>query len=158
MSLRLHPAARADLDDRPAFLKAGLQALGLEDEAMVAAVLDTLTASERPAPWGGYWGEADGRAVGLCAFKAAPDTRGEVEIAYMTFPDCEGRGFAGAMARALVETARAGGAAAVVAHTLPADGPSCSVLRRAGFAHGGSVIDPEDGEVWAWRLQLAKGD
>ena len=40
--------------------------------------------------------------VGACAFRSLPRS-GEVEIAYFTFPEFEGRGFATEMARHLIQ-------------------------------------------------------
>lgn len=31
---------------------------------------------------------------------------------------------------------------------------STGVLRRSGFHRDGSAIDPEEGEVWRWRIDL----
>ncbi len=114
-----------------------------------------LTRDPRPDPWGCYLAESGGEIVGTCAFKSAPDPAGTVEIAYMTFPAFEGRGFATAMAGALVELARGGGAALAIAHTLPEENPSNRALRRNGFSFAGEVVDPEDGLVWRWEKSLA---
>jgi RimJ/RimL family protein N-acetyltransferase len=154
VSLDLVPARLADLDERPAAVRAAFEKLNLEDGALVAGVLDTLTAVERALPWGAYWAVAADRAVGLCGFKAGPDAGGAVEIAYFTFPGEEGRGLATVMARALAGIAAAAGAGSVIAHTLPERGASCVVLERNGFVYTGPAEDPEDGPVWAWRLVL----
>jgi len=121
---------------------------------MLEQTVDLLTRDPRPDPWGSYLAHADGATIGICAFKAAPDRAGVVEIAYMTFPAYEGRGFATAMAAALVEVADGGGAAMAIAHTLPEENASCRALRRNGFTHAGEVIDPEDGLVWRWEKAL----
>ncbi len=113
-----------------------------------------LTNDPRPHPWGSYLARADGEAVGICAFKAAPDASGAVEIAYMTLPAFEGRGHASAMVAALVELAAAAGAATAVAHTLPEENASNRALRRNRFAFAGEVEDPEDGRVWRWEKAL----
>lgn len=108
-----------------------------------------------PPEYGGFLG-ADTptmQVIGACGFKGAPDARGEVEIAYGTFAPYEGRGYAKAMARALVDRARANGAPHIIAHTLPEENASCSILRSLGFHQVGTVIaDPEDGPVWRWEL------
>ena len=109
-----------------------------------------LTRDPRPDPWGSYLAYSGDAAVGLCAFKAAPDAGGTVEIAYMTFPAFEGRGHATAMARGLVSLAFAAGSPLVIAHTLPQENASTGALRRNGFAFAGETIDPEDGLVWRW--------
>jgi [ribosomal protein S5]-alanine N-acetyltransferase len=123
---------------------------------VLTQTIDILTRDPRPHPWGGYLA-CDGDApVGLCAFKAAPDARGIVEIAYMTFPAVEGRGHASAMAGALTRIALEAGAPVVVAHTLPEENASCRALRRNGFVHAGETIDPEDGLVWRWERRCGQ--
>jgi hypothetical protein len=39
-----------------------------------------------------------------------------------------------------------------VVHTLPAEGPSTSILRKLGIRLLGSIQHPEDGEIWKWEL------
>ncbi len=111
-------------------------------------------AHPREAPWGSYVAYDGDTPVGLGAFKWAPDPDGVVEIAYMTFPACEGRGHATATAAALTDIAIGAGASLVVAHTLPEENASNRALRRNGFAFAGEVIDPEDGKVWRWERRL----
>ena len=117
---------------------------------ILTQTVELLTREPRPDPWGSYLAYEADAAVGICAFKSAPDAEGTVEIAYMTFPAFERRGYAAAMARALTETAFRTGAPLVIAHTLPAENPSTRALRRNGFVHAGETIDPEDGLVWRW--------
>ena len=86
-------------------------------------------------PWICYLAQEQGWWVGTCGF-AGPPSEGEVEIAFVTFPGQEGRGVATRMATALL--ALTGPAAArnglrFVAHTLPQEGASTSILRRLGF-------------------------
>ena len=121
---------------------------------ILAQTLDLLTRDPRPEPWGSYLASVGAETVGICAFKAAPDAEGTVEIAYMTFPAHEGRGHATAMAAALVDVAAAPGALLVIAHTLREDNASNRVLKRNGFAFVGDVMDPEDGLVWRWEKRL----
>jgi RimJ/RimL family protein N-acetyltransferase len=103
-------------------------------------------------PWIGYVAMHEGRAVGGGAFKGPPrDNR--VEIAYYTLPELERRGHATATARELVRIARATDPGIVVtARTLPVTNASNALLKKVGFAFMGSVVDPEDGEVWEWQL------
>ena len=123
------------------------------DEAPAREILSQtialLARDPRPDPWGSYVVELDGQPVGVGAFKAAPASSGEVEIAYMTFPAYEGRGHAGATIAALVDVAFGAGARPI-AHTLPEENGSNKALRRNGFVYAGEVIDPEDGLVWRW--------
>jgi RimJ/RimL family protein N-acetyltransferase len=103
-------------------------------------------------PWICYLAEEQGSWVGTCGF-AGPPSAGEVEIAYFTFPGQEGRGVATRMATALI--AQAGPVAArlglrLVAHTLPQESASTSILRRLGFGLLGPIDHPDDGTVWKW--------
>ena len=103
-------------------------------------------------PWIGYLGWKEGVVVGTCAFKSAP-RGGEVEIAYFTFPEHEGRGIATEMARSLVAMAHeADPKLAVTAQTLPEENASTAILRKLDFELLGTVRHPEDGPVWQWRL------
>lgn len=107
-------------------------------------------------PWTGYLARVDGVPVGMGAFKGAPaDNR--VEIAYFTFPEHEGKGFATETCEALVATALAADpAVAVTARTLPEKNASTRVLAKNGFEFSSAVQDPEDGEVWEWRYAPKK--
>jgi RimJ/RimL family protein N-acetyltransferase len=140
----------ADVDSLAARLAPGFGG----DEAGARDVLHEtialLSTDPRPAPWGSYLAHDGDAIVGICAFKAAPDAEGIVEIAYMTFPAFEGRGHAGAMIAALTDIARDGGASLPIAHTLPVENASNRALRRNGYVFAGETIDPEDGVVWRW--------
>jgi RimJ/RimL family protein N-acetyltransferase len=104
-------------------------------------------------PWVSYIGVSGGRAVGLGAFKSAPKG-GRVEIAYMTAPEFENRGFAAAIARELVALARrAAPLIDIRAQTLPEENASVSILKKLGFEFAGNVQHPEDGPVWEWSLR-----
>jgi ribosomal-protein-alanine N-acetyltransferase len=116
----------------------------------------TLTEIHRPAPWGCYLAWAGADLVGVCAFKAAPDGEGTVEIAYSTFPPHEGRGHATAMIGALVGMACASGAAVVIAHTRPAMNASAHALARNDFVRADAFVDPDDGPVWYWERVLER--
>ena len=122
--------------------------------AAAARTIVILTERPRDPPWGCYLACLPAGAVGACAFKAAPDAEGTVEIAYMTFPPHEDRGHATAMIAALIDIARGGGAATVIAHTSPRLNASALALRRNGFVHADAFEDPEDGPVWYWELEL----
>ena len=154
-ALKLHPvSADADAAALAAELAPGFGGDAEPAREILEQTLQLLTREPRPDPWGCYLAEADGETVGTCAFKAAPDAAGTVEIAYMTFPAHEGRGHATAMAAALVDIAAAAGAPLVIAHTLPEENASNRALKRNGFVHVGEVIDPEDGLVWRWEKRL----
>lgn len=101
-------------------------------------------------PWIGYLGVDGDACVGACAFTTVP-TDGRVAIAYYTFPGLEGRGYATAMARALIGIASAAQPPLlVIAHTLPQPSASTHILGKLGFALVGTAKDPDEGLVWEW--------
>lgn len=103
-------------------------------------------------PWIGYIAVADGVVVGGGGFKEPPSER-RVEIAYFTAPEFEGRGYATRTARALVAIARQMDPILLIAaQTLAEENASTSILRKLGFQLQGNIHDPDDGEIWEWRL------
>lgn len=117
----------------------------------VQATLDLYKRKGFVPPWVGYLAQKDAHIVGSCGF-AGPPVSGEAEIAYLTFPGNEGKGIASQMAIALMREARRTAAAEVfIAHTLPEEGPSTTILRKLGFECLGVIDHPEDGPVWKWR-------
>jgi RimJ/RimL family protein N-acetyltransferase len=107
--------------------------------------------------WAGYFvvDQETREVVGSCAFKTAPSDAGAVEIAYFTYPGFEDRGYATQMARKLVQLASSSSTVQrVIAHTLPETNASTRVLEKVGMSFVGEVIDPEDGRVWRWQLQV----
>jgi len=100
-------------------------------------------------PWAGYLAEEQGVLIGTCAFKAPPES-GEVEIAYFTFPEHEGRGVATLMAQSLIDLAEKHGVVKIKAQTLPERNASTRILEKLGFELSGPIIHPTDGEVWEW--------
>ena len=104
-------------------------------------------------PWVGYLAIEDDTWVGACSF-TSPPTQGEVEIAYFTFPGLEGHGVASRMAARLLDLTERRAVRnnlTYIAYTLPQESASTSILRKLGFKVEGSIIHPEDGEVWKWR-------
>jgi ribosomal-protein-alanine N-acetyltransferase len=116
-----------------------------------------LQVSGAQAPWCGYLvvNESTHMFIGTCGFKGGPDKDGTVEIAYFTFPESEHRGYATQMARALTDVARrAGDVRRIIAHTRPEKSASTRVLEKIGMSLQGEVMDPDDGRVWRWVLEL----
>jgi len=108
-------------------------------------------------PWIGYLALADETAVGTCGYKAKPQD-GRVEIAYFTFPEFEGHGYASAMAARLVAIAREQDSSVVVAaQTLPERNASHRVLEKLGFRHVDTINHPEAGKIWEWQLNVDNG-
>ncbi len=102
-------------------------------------------------PWVAYFVEGAGQIVGTCAFVGAP-VNGEVEIAYFTFPDFEGRGIASFACKALVELARQElDSVVVLAKTAPEHNASTRILEKNGFVFQGVVQDHEIGDAWLWK-------
>lgn len=116
-------------------------------------VIETTLAQGTVPPWCGYLAlTGDREVVGTCAFKGPPDERGEVELAWFTFPPYERRGHGTRMARMLVELADGkGGGATLVAHTAPERDASTRICEHAGFTWVGEVELPDDGPVWRWK-------
>ena len=123
----------------------------LGDEKILRRVpQEMLPLAERRLPWTGYLGFDGDQLIGMCGFKDEPKD-GAVEIAYFTFPENEGRGYATGMAYCLVDFAKESQEThTVVAHTLKEESASTTILRRLGFEFQGEVVDPEDGSVWRW--------
>ncbi|HEY1011966.1 MAG TPA: GNAT family N-acetyltransferase [Herpetosiphonaceae bacterium] len=111
----------------------------------------------RAPEWGGYFAVETklNTVVGTCAFVAAPDADGQVEIAYFTLPPYEGRGYGTAMAAALRDLAQADPRVrTLIAHTLPEPNASTRILTAIGMQRAGDAIDPDAGPVWRWAYAL----
>jgi len=97
--------------------------------------------------------KADRALVGLGGFKGGPDAEGAVEIGYALAPAYRGAGLATEAARGMIEYAFSHAEVGrVLAHTLPEKNDSTRVLERVGLRFVETVQDPEDGEVWRWRV------
>ena len=108
-----------------------------------------------PAEWGPHlFFDDDGALVGNGGWKGAPQA-GEAELGYSVAPSRQRRGIATAVVRQLLERARNAGLHTVVAHTLAEENPSTRVLTRCGFRRTAELLDPEDGPVWRWELDLS---
>lgn len=100
--------------------------------------------------------DEDGTLVGNGGWKGPP-VDGVAELGYSVAPARRGRGIATAMVMELLSRARVAGLTAAIANTRPERSPSTSVLTRCGFEKVGQLVDPEDGLVWRWKIDLAKG-
>ena len=110
--------------------------------------------------WGGYFAvdPASREVVGSCAFKGPPTDVGTVEIAYFTYPEFKGRGYASGMATKLIALAGTSPLVRrIIAHTMPERTASGRVLEKAGMRFDGEVIHPEDGRVWRWQMAPGGG-
>lgn len=158
---RLDPALERafahDVDYREALGKEDWPALAAAMQRLAGDALRATPAESGQLPWGGYFAvdDATGDLIGSCAFKKPPTAEGAVEIAYFTYPGFEGRGYATEMARELVRLASGSGdVRRVIAHTLPESNASTQVLQKVGMTFVGEVMDPEDGRVWQWQMQV----
>jgi RimJ/RimL family protein N-acetyltransferase len=124
-----------------------------EVASVMMEVIESSLAMGTVEPWCGYLAlTPEKEIVGTCAFKGPPDERGEVELAWFTFPGYEGRGHGKQMASRLVALGRTHAPQAVLtAHTLPETGPSTRICEHAGFSFAGEVELPDDGPVWRWQ-------
>ena len=117
--------------------------------------LNRLKAHPEEAGWWGYFiiQGMDARVAGTCGFKGLPNASGAVEIGYEIADRYQNQGLATEAAKALVAHAfKQPTVKSVLAHTLPAESASTQVLRNLGFQYEGEVSDPEDGQVWRWRI------
>jgi len=96
----------------------------------------------------------DKMLIGLGGFKGKVDEAGMVEIGYEIAPDYRNRGLATEAAQGMVDYAFSQPEIKIVdAHTLAEINPSTSVLEKIGMKNIGTINDPEDGEIWHWRLE-----
>lgn len=122
---------------------------------VIARTLALQARDPRAAEWGGFLAVDDARrlVVGACGYAHGPERDGDVEIAYVTFPEFQGRGYATAMAVELRDRAlRSDVVLAVVAHTLPEPNASTRILEKIGMRRHGEAHDPDAGTVWRWSI------
>src|SRR5262245_61578116 len=117
------------------------------DASVLAQISQDWWAKFRAAPMRDPWVHgfrvclAGGAEVGMGSFKGPP-VDGVVEIAYAIVPEHQGKGYATDAARALTEYAfDSPEVTKVCAHTLPDGIASQRVLKKAGYAHVGEVMD-----------------
>jgi RimJ/RimL family protein N-acetyltransferase len=107
-------------------------------------------------PWICYYAQQNGELVGNAGFKGKP-IDGKVEIAYGTMEPFRQQGVATLICKTLVELAiKTDPSVIVTARTLPEHNFSTRILRKNNFQFAGTLIDPEDGEVWEWILEKGK--
>lgn len=95
----------------------------------------------------------DEALIGNGGFKGAPDEGSMVEIGYVLAPAYQNRGLATEAALGLVSHAFSQPQIRMVdAHTLAEVNPSTRVLEKVGMRLIGTAHDPDEGEVWHWRL------
>jgi len=148
MKLQLVPRTRDEV-------RLSLDAMDVATRALISADwLEKFHASAFRDPWvhGFNLMHEDSVSVGLGSFKGPP-VDGIVEIAYAIVPEHQGKGYATAAARAMVEFAFGCAEVQMVcAHTLPGGIASQRVLTKSGFRYVGERVDPDDGLVWRFEI------
>ncbi len=100
---------------------------------------------------------ADSKLIGCGGYKGAPDAAGAVEFGYSVAPSYENQGLATEAAHALIEKAFADESVKMVdAHTLAEWNASTQILQKCGLTKIAEKHDPEDGDIWHWRLMRAE--
>ncbi|MBG87238.1 MAG: hypothetical protein CMO80_10105 [Verrucomicrobiales bacterium] len=160
MQLQLIPLDRPNLDWLEHNARENMDKGTIESQEFHHLIVDILVQSRQlqesanaSPPWVGYlaFDPAMNGIVGTCSFKSPPSEEGEVELAYFTFPQFEGKGYATAMANQLVSLALSRpGMNRVVAHTQPEETTSAHILEHLGFVCEGEVENIEDGVAWRW--------
>ncbi len=96
---------------------------------------------------------AENKLIGCGGYKGAPDVAGMVEFGYSVAPNYENQGFATEAARGLINKAFADPHVQMVdAHTLAEWNASTKILQKCGLTKISEKHDPEDGDIWHWRL------
>jgi RimJ/RimL family protein N-acetyltransferase len=106
--------------------------------------------------WGFYFfiHTGDHVLIGEGGFKGKPDEEGVVEIGYALVPEYRRRGFATEAARGLTDYAFLHPEVTIVqAHTLIDGTASINVLKKLGMKFISTAQDPDEGEVWCWRVE-----
>jgi ribosomal-protein-alanine N-acetyltransferase len=105
-------------------------------------------------PWICYYASVNDKLVGCAGYKGKP-VEGKIEIAYGTFETCRNQGIGTEICRVLVELSlQTDPAIQITARTLPENNFSTKILKKNGFQFSGTVMDPEDGEVWEWEYKM----
>jgi len=90
--------------------------------------------------------------IGTCGFKGEPRD-GLVEIGYEVSEAFRNKGYATEMVKLLINIALTSNLVNnIVAHTLPTNNPSVSVLKKCGFRFVAEIFDEDDGNLWKWNL------
>lgn len=112
-------------------------------------------ALEKNDEWGMYYfiHRKDNILIGNGGFKGAPNDEGAVEIGYALAEKYRGQGLATEAARGLTEFAFSFPFVKTVqAHTLAEKNASNCILQKIGMKFVCSLHDPEDGDLWQWRV------
>jgi [ribosomal protein S5]-alanine N-acetyltransferase len=125
----------------------------------VAYSLNMIDDDPRVLVWGMHLvvHKADNKLIGCGGYKGAPDEAGMVEFGYSVAPAYENKGYATEAAKALIDHAFANHDVQMVdAHTLAEWNASTKILEKCGLTKIAEKHDPEDGDIWHWRLLRAE--
>lgn len=101
----------------------------------------------------------DQALIGYGGFKGKADEAGMVEIGYAICVPYQGQGLATEAARGLIDYAFLHPHIKMVdAHTLAERNASVKVLEKTGMTCIEQVNDPDEGEVWHWRVRREDWD
>lgn len=101
-------------------------------------------------PWVGYYAVHNGNIIGSAGFKGPP-VKGKVEIAYSTFEEYRSLGLGTEICKLLVNISlKTDPTIKITARTISEENFSTRILQKNNFKLLGTVMDPEDGEVWEW--------
>ena len=96
----------------------------------------------------------ENKLIGCGGYRGAPDVDGMVEFGYSVAPSYENQGLATEAARGLIDHAFANNSVRMVdAHTLAERNASTKILQKCGLTKIAEKHDPEDGDIWHWRLR-----
>lgn len=102
-------------------------------------------------PWVGYFALIHGEIVGSCGFKNYPNEKNTVEIAYITLPEFEKKGYASEMCKQLIDLSlNADSSVIITAQTLKTNIASHKILLKNHFVQSGTLIDDDYGEILEW--------
>lgn len=102
------------------------------------------------APWIGYFARLDHEWVGSAGIKGKP-VQGKIEIAYGVFDPFQKQGIGTQICKALVDIAQNHDPSVLItARTLTDNLASHRILEKNQFQLQGTIMDPDDGEVWEW--------
>ena len=105
-------------------------------------------------PWVAYLIVEKEEVLGTCSFVGKPKD-GEVEIAYWTFEQNEGKGVASFACKELVSIAKKENKRlSITAKTAPEKNASNRILEKNGFTYDRVVQDDEIGDAWLWKLSI----
>ena len=109
-------------------------------------------------PWIGYFAMIDHEVVGSCGFKNLPGKDKKVEIAYVTSPKHEGKGYATEMCKLLNKIAHTHDDSVILtAETKITNFASHRILEKNAFVLQEKTInDPVHGELMVWEYPYVK--